>query len=317
MKLSKELQKWVDQKLISQKQAEKILLSEQSRRSNSAWRLMYSIAALLIGLGIILIISSNWGRIPDLVKLAGNFTIWAGILYGTYWSVVNKRNKLKEFFLTLSFLFVAATIGLIAQIFHLSGGWHSFALTWTLLSSVFVIFSRLTLFNLVWLILFFSAINKDFFKQLEDLMKVYPITSLLCGTTILALLSYSGNQLYKWINKLIVLPKAFGLLFFWGMYAFALIAGASLGFKYVVANVFVFVFLAIRLLLALYNKNIKSFTYNTYLIELYILFLFVEHYGNLFKSGIGFLCAGFIVLLFLYILKKTSKYIKRIEVFHE
>ena len=58
MKLSKKLQKWVEQGLITSKQAEKIAQSEQSGHSNLMWKLMFGIAGLLIGLGIILLILS-------------------------------------------------------------------------------------------------------------------------------------------------------------------------------------------------------------------------------------------------------------------
>ena len=61
----------------------------------------------------------------------------------------------------------------------------------------------------------------------------------------------------------------------------------------------------------------KSFIRNTHLLELYILFLFVTRYGNLFMSGVGFIVGGLLLLGVLYLLKKTSKYIKTLEVFHE
>ncbi|MBE6449110.1 MAG: DUF2157 domain-containing protein [Alphaproteobacteria bacterium] len=109
MKISNKLQKWVDEGLISQKQADKILLSEQSTHSNIVWKWMYGIAGLFIGLGFILIISANWDNIPAPLKLLGDFAIWAAILYGTYWSIINKKTRIKELFLVLSFLFVGAT----------------------------------------------------------------------------------------------------------------------------------------------------------------------------------------------------------------
>lgn len=317
MKISNKLKKWADAGLISQKQAEKIMLSEQSKNHNIMWKLMFGIAGLLIGLGVILIISSNWRHIPDHLKLLGDFSIWAGILYATYRSIVNKEDKIKELFLILSFLFVAATIGLIAQIFHLSGGWHSFAITWALLGLPFILFSRLVTINFLWLCLVLSALKFDFWRAIIEMFDNTPIAMLISGTMILAALSFSGRQIYEFLGKIVILPKAFSLLSFLAMYCFALTAGATLGFKYMLANVFVFVFLGIRLLMAVYDKNINSFIHNTHLVELYILFLFFTRYGNLFKSGVGFICAGCILLGALYALKKTSKYIKTMEVFHE
>ena len=48
MKISSKLQKLVDQKIISEDQAEKIMLSEQSKHSVMAWKLMYWIAGFLL-----------------------------------------------------------------------------------------------------------------------------------------------------------------------------------------------------------------------------------------------------------------------------
>ncbi len=326
MKISHKLQKLVDQGLITQKQAEKIMVSEQAKHSNLAWKLMYWIAGLFIGLGFVLLIGSNWRSIPAPIKLLGDFTIWAGILYGTYWSVVNKKENFKELFLTLSFLFVGATIGLIAQIFHLSGGWHSFATTWSLLSVVFVLFSRLMTLNIVWLLLFLGTIDFSFWLDIiEPFIRRGALMAVIAGTILLGLLSYAGIQLYKALEKAIVLPKAFAWLSSFYMYLIAIIGGAVLGFESsgflghspFWANVFVFVFLGIRLLLAVQKKNIKSFVDNTHLVELYILFLFFTRFGNLFKSGVGFIFAGCILLVSLYVLKKTSKYIKSMEIFHD
>lgn len=318
MKISNKLQKLVDQGLISEKQAEKIMVFEQAKHSNLAWKLMYWIAGLFIGLGCILIIGSNWDDIPAPLKLLGDFAIWGGIVYGTYWSIVNKKGKIKELFLTLSFLFVGATIGLISQIFNVSGGWQSFATAWAVLSFVFVIFSRLIVINMIWLYLFFSAVDfEHLLRWLKYLLRDSLIMELITGTLVLALLTYAGNQLYKTINKLVVLPKAFAILTFIVMYCFVLIWGSAVGFENVFANVFVFLFLGSRLFLATQNKNMKSFIRNTHLIELYILFLFLSRFGNLFMSGIGFILGGILLLVLLYSLRKTSRYIKTMEVFHE
>ena len=318
MKLSKKLQTWVDQGFISQKQADKIMESEQSQHSGIMWRLMFGLAGLLIGIGSILIISSNWRNIPAPIKLLGDFSIWGGSIYGAYWSIVNKKDKLKELFLVLSFLFVAATIGLIAQIFNLSGGWHSFAITWAVLGFIYVIFSRLIAVNIAWLCVLFSGIDPEYVAHiLEHLFKDHVTMGLITGTVFFGLLTYIGNQLYKIINKAIVMPRAFSFLSFASMYGIAVIGGAIVGFEEVIANIFVFVFLGIRLLLAMYNKNIQSFIRNTHLIELYILFLFLTRYHNLFMSGIGCISGGLLLLGVLYLLKKTSKYIKAMEVFHE
>ena len=94
MKISAKLQKWIVQGLITPEQAEKIMLYEQNKHTNTAWKLMYWLAGLFIGLGMVLIIGANWDGIPPALKLCGNFVIGAGILYGAYWSINNKKDKI-------------------------------------------------------------------------------------------------------------------------------------------------------------------------------------------------------------------------------
>lgn len=318
MRIAAKTQKWVEQGIISADQAEKILLAEQTSHTGLAWRLMFWIAGLLIGLGVILIVGANWDAIPDLLKLLANFAIWAAVIYGAYKSIAGAKNKLKEFFLTLSFLFVGATIGLVAQIFNLSGGWQSFATSWAILGFVFVIFSRLIILNGVWICLLFSALDFEFLIVfLEQWFNRNPLNLIILATVIFAMLTYAGKHLYLAINKIVVLPKAFSLLALIGMYYTALIGGASYGFTNSWANVFVFVFLGIRLLLAFKDKNMSSFIRNTHLVEFFILFLFISRFSNLLTSGFGFILGGLTLLGLLYLLKKTSKYIKTLEVFHE
>ena len=273
------------------------------------------------------------------------------MLYGAFRSILNKKDRWKEFFLTLSFLFVAATIGLIGQIFNLSGGWVSFAAAWAALSFVFVLFSKMIVLNLAWLFLFFCSVFSskrflrfierhfgDFIEQCADFVKENPTAGLILGTLFLALLTYAGNRLYAFVKtkarspdyvtlrdmlsyisveKAIALAKGFAVLSLFSMYYTVLVGGGAVGFEKVFANVFVFVFLGIRLILAVQTKNIGSFIRNTHLAECYILFVFVTRYHNLFESGIGFILGGVLLLGVLRLIGKTSKYVKMLEVFHE
>ena len=321
MKRRVDLDELVANKIITQDQAEKILSYSKSGNMSKAWRFLYWIAGLFIGLGTILLISANWDDIPDLAKLVADFAIWGGVLCGTYWSVVNKKERCKELFLTLSCLFVGATIGLIAQIFNLGGNWSSFALSWSLLSLVFVLCSRLTVLNILWLWLMSGSISEEILdkiaKMIEKIIKCYDeLTILIYVTACLAVLAYVGKLLYEMINKKIVLPKAFYLLCVFFMYFVVLLFGGHIGFDNNWANVFVFAFLACRLLLAVKDKNMRAFMFNTHLVELYILFLFLSRFNNLFETGVGFLLAGFLLLAGIYVLRKTSKYIKKMEIFN-
>lgn len=325
MKIADKLQKWANQGLISPKQAEEILLFEQSNHSNIVWRWMYGIAGLFIGLGIILIVGANWDYIPASLKLFGDFAIWGAVLYGAYQSVINKKSKIKELFLILSFLMVGATIGLVAQIFNLSGGWHSFAMAWSLLGLPYLLFSRSFSFNFCWLCLFFSLFDFGWMEKLLDYMDKH-LDGMVVAVVLLSLLSYAGKKLDESVNKYTLLPKAFESLFLFMAYAvifcgsfvrqvwfFLYFTDVSSLFVYI----FAFLFFAARMFLAVNTQNMLSFKRNAIAVEVYIFLIFMHRFGDLLLSGCGFIFGGIAVLALIYFLRKTSKYIKTIEVFHE
>ena len=317
MRTSAKLQKWVEQGLISSAQAEKILQSEQSGHSNMVWKWMYGIAGLLIGLGFILIVSANWDYIPASVKLIGDFALWAGVLYATYRSIINKQSKVSEILLVLSFLFVGATIGLIGQIFNLDGGWSSFAMAWALLGLPYVWFSRLLSFNFCWLVLLFTSFNFGFIERILSYINGH-LDGMILAIVVLSLLSYAGKKLDETVNKYTLLPRALQHLAMFAAYV-TLFSGifwysniGALG-AYIVA----FVFFAVRMYLAVQKQDMPSFKRNAIAAEVYIFLIFASRFGNLLISGFGFVFCGLVVLAMIYLFRKTSKYIKSMEVFHE
>ena len=315
MALSKKLQKWVEQGIITKDQADKITELEGKNQSSMAWRMMFLIAGLFIGLGIVLLIGANWDYIPASLKISGNFTIWLGILYGAYWSITHKKENIREMFLTLSFLMVGATIGLIGQIFNLSGGWESFAFAWALLGIPYIILSRLVALNTMWIILLLTGFKGlsifSWLHWLYDTLSGVP--ELVTATAVLALIGYAGAQLHETVGKIIILPQTLSKLSMFIMYVVIIFCGWSMGVKDWGASIFVLIFFGIRMAIAFIRKNPRSFRNNTLLIQLFIFFIFITRFENLFKSGIGFILGGALLLLLIYGLKKTSTYIKNFD----
>ena len=325
MKISKKLQQWVEQGFISDEQAQQILQSEQRNYSGLVWRWLYGIAGLFIGLGIILIIGSNWDDIPALVKLIADFGIWGGFIYSAYWSIINKKDKIKEFFLLMSFLFVGTTIGLVAQIFNLSGGWHSFAMSWALLGLPFVWFSRLLFFNCCWMILFLTSFNYGFVERMLDYANSH-LDGLVLFVATLSLVGFASKKSDKAFNKYTLLPKALRILSMFSIYVMIFLSSFGRHSWYILGTgceyfVFIalisFAFFGIRLFLAFKNQNMVSFKRNALVVEFYIFFIFTSRMTDLLLSGFGFVFSGLLILGFIYVLRKTTKYIKAMEVFHE
>jgi len=81
MLLSKKLQRWVEQGLISAEQSSQITLYERQHNGGMFLKLSFTLAGLLIGLGICLVIGANWDVVPVLFRLLGVFAIFAGFIY--------------------------------------------------------------------------------------------------------------------------------------------------------------------------------------------------------------------------------------------
>ncbi len=318
MRVSVKLKEWEKQGFISKKQAEKIMQFEQSNNSNIVWKWMYGVAGFFIGLGCILLISANWDAIPSFIKIFMNFAILGSIFYAAYWSIINEKNKLKELFLTLSFLGVGATIGLIGQIFNLNGGWSSFVMVWSILGFPFVILSRLFILNLGWICLFIMSFSQYYdwlleyilFRMHEDLGGPFYVILFF------ALLSYICKKIDIFTNKYTIFFRVFYILFLFKMYL-SVIALNFFGFRPSEVHSFTFVFFGIRLFLAVRAQNMLSFKRNAIATEFYVFYVFITIFRNLFMSGLGFILGGMLILAFIYLLRVTSKCIKEMKVFHE
>ena len=325
MSLQKKLARWKEENLLTQEQCEKILTFERQRTGNTFWRTAFIIAGLLIGLGVCLLVASNWDAMGAVVKLVGDFAILGAFFYTTWWCLTHQKKGLSELFTILSFLMIGATIGLIGQVFNLEGGWHSFAMAWALLGLPFVVVSRALFFNLAWVCLFLSAFNMHWMEEvLEHLWKTFD-GSAIAFVAVLCLLSYAGKKLDETAHPHTLLPKAFSKLALWAAYCFTWFLGLHWGTRnflhspdwltVIIANLFVFIFFGARMFLAIKTQNLISFRRNAILVEIYIFMLFTSCFGNLFLSGLGFIGGGLAVLGLIYVLRRTSRYIKNMEEF--
>jgi uncharacterized membrane protein len=125
--LTSKVQNWLDHGLISNEQAEQILVFEQGQSSSNKtdWGniIASSLGALLIGGGIILIFAYNWESFSKFTKLIISFLplIVGQLIYGfTYFKRANSSVwvETSSAFLALSLI---ACISLISQTYHIIG----------------------------------------------------------------------------------------------------------------------------------------------------------------------------------------------------
>ena len=149
--IKKEVENWEIRKIIDQDQAQEILslyeldgtssdLKNLKKAGSSGLTTVVSVmGALLVGIGVILFVASNWKNIPGLLKLILLF----GITFATYfagWDLKFGRRtypKLGHALLFLASVFVGATIFLSAQIFNVNADEPWLVLLWFLAISPF------------------------------------------------------------------------------------------------------------------------------------------------------------------------------------
>ena len=135
---------------------------------------------------------------------------------------------------------------------------------------------------------------------------------------VLSLLSYAGKKLDESTNKYTLLPKAFQS--FSMLVAYVLVFSTCFwyndGIISLLAYIIAFLFFGVRMFMAVKTQDMISFKRNAIAVEVYIFLIFVSRFENLLLSGFGFILAGLAVLALIYSLRKTSKYIKTMEVFH-
>jgi len=122
------LQAWRGRGIVSEEQAGRILdLYEtpaaiaERQRSRGIFTLM-GVAALLVGLAVLLLIGYNWAAMPRGLKLTAIFgAVAAAHGGGVYLRYARQVDQLSEVAFFLGCLFYGAGIWLVAQIFHLRG----------------------------------------------------------------------------------------------------------------------------------------------------------------------------------------------------
>lgn len=238
--MDKELiSKWLNEKVISAPQARKMLadieIYKKESHSNKFIVAISTIGAILLGIGTILFIASNWQELSRIAKTLILIGSTGLSYYFGYFLKYQKQNlpKVGASLLFLGALLFGATIILITQIYNMSsGGTHILILIWLvgILPLVYALMSvpiagLASLLFYLWVGLFFSTDNSWWFfeflgrftvilfitasimlfaigglhylmPQFKQIARTYRITSLKVLMTSLFLLTFD------WFSKL-------------------------------------------------------------------------------------------------------------------
>ena len=121
-RLQRDLKIWTDKGLVDAVTAKAILSEYDGRQASfSAGRVLAIIAAVLLGLAILLFISANWEVLPRIARLLGLVAmIWAFYLAAAY-LLAQGRSLIAAALLILGTLSFGGAMALVGQMYNLSG----------------------------------------------------------------------------------------------------------------------------------------------------------------------------------------------------
>ncbi len=131
-----QIEQWLKEGTITEEQAKKMLSdTSQYRKEKSSNKLIVAlstIGAIVLGIGVILFIASNWQKIPNVMKVLILLGSTAGAYYSGYVLKYQKQTLVKVgvSLIFLAALLFGATIFLIAQMYHINANNHTLILIW-------------------------------------------------------------------------------------------------------------------------------------------------------------------------------------------
>lgn len=194
--MEKKIEKWLNEGLINKETALKMLVEiKQDKARSKKTKInitIYTIAVILIGLGVITFISANdWIlrllESSDFLKIFLMITVTIGSFWGGYKLAYEKNNfpKLGNALIFLSTLLIGGTYALIGQIYHVNANSSSLMFLWfiSILPVAYLFKSRAI--NIVSIILMILGIIFFYAELSLDSALIWTIfIPVLCGLTL-------------------------------------------------------------------------------------------------------------------------------------
>jgi uncharacterized membrane protein len=146
--LKQELPAWLQEGLVTEEVAQRLAtrydLDTLSKESSSLLAaVIFTLGGLLLGGGLISFVAANWEEIPTLAKVALLLILLLAFHLAGYW-LWHQKNwpRLGHALVFTGSLVFGANIGLMAQIFHVSGKWYGAFGAWALGSLVMAYAAR-------------------------------------------------------------------------------------------------------------------------------------------------------------------------------
>lgn len=226
-KLLPHLSRWEEKKIITSGQKVAILEDIQTESSGAGFvRILWTIAAICIGAGVLLIIAAGWSGFPKILKLILALAlpiVSLGLAYYFTYVQVELR-KIGQAFALVGWLMIGASIALIGQIYNTDGTvWKLLFMWFILVLPVLYVFKLKTLSVLATALfygVFYYYTFEVFLRDWKNEQYILPLFTVVSGTvTVWAyLLNKALNETYNYLLypvAAISLKILFFVLFMW------------------------------------------------------------------------------------------------------
>ncbi|AOT70898.1 DUF2157 domain-containing protein [Geosporobacter ferrireducens] len=129
--LKEELQHWTNEQLITKEQMDDVVALYDVKEKISFIRILLTVGSVLIGLGILSFIASNWAYMGKISKYVLILTLYTGVNYASF-RIADLYPKTSRSLTYLGILIFGAGIFLVGQIFHYGGHFTQAFLLWTI-----------------------------------------------------------------------------------------------------------------------------------------------------------------------------------------
>lgn len=168
-KILKKLTQWKDAGLISDAQLLSIQKYEEERApKNLAAYTIITLGAIVICIGIISLIASNWEDLGDFAKLFLDFSILGGLSYFIYRFQDAEKKWILETLIVSYFILILASIGLISQIYNTGGEFYQAAFFWCVITLPIVLHSTGKVTTHIWFVAAIFSITSMLLEKVNS-----------------------------------------------------------------------------------------------------------------------------------------------------
>ncbi|WP_461205769.1 DUF2157 domain-containing protein [Clostridium sp. DL1XJH146] len=195
-----ELEEHRDRGIINQSQIDEMMVFYEEISPFNFVSVLVTIGALLIGLGIISFVASNWNYLSKLIKIIIILFFYSGSMFVSY-RLNNKYYKTSKAFLYLSALIYGAGLFLTSQIFNFGSQYYNDFLLWSIGAIVMGVIFKDTILYLFSNILFIIYINLNFNDNVILIVSIFIVVA------------YASNKIFNYTKENTFFNNIIGLNF--------------------------------------------------------------------------------------------------------